>query len=169
MSAQFTISEERLERVLGLEPSRPVGGCDWLDEVARQFRAIANLPHGWDSYGSPPPDIRKLDAAWGLLTCLCQASDLPKPHVNPTPDGGVQFEWEEGERCFEIVVAGEAATYLFCDYHAGVEDSGVVFDEEPAAIVRYVERVTADTHSARDSTSRSKWFVESDNYVEALA
>ena len=170
MSKQFTISEERLEEVLGVERSRPMDRCDWLEDVAKQFRAIANLPHGWDSYGSPPPDIRKLDAAWGLLTRLCQVSEFSKPHVNPTPDGGVQFDWEEGQRYFEIEVAQRAVTYLFCDYDAGVEDSGEIFDEDPLdRIARYVRRVRAHTHKTTYSVSRSTSFVESDRYVEAVS
>ena len=131
MSAQVTISEDRLEKVLDMERSRVVGPCDWLEDVAKQFRAIADLPHGWDSYGSPPPDVRKLDAAWNLLICLCQGSEFPKPHVNPTPAGGVQFEWEVGGRYFEIEIVGErAAEYLYCDDATGMEETGNLFEEE---------------------------------------
>ena len=89
--------------------------------------------------------MRNLNAAWGLLSCLCQAGDLPRPHVNPTPDGGVQFEWEEGQRYFEIVVVGErAATFLYCDDEAVVEKTGEIFEDDPLdAVVAYVRRVVS--------------------------
>ena len=148
MSPQFTISEDQIERAIGVEYPRPMGRGDWLEDVEQQFRAIANLPHGWDSYGSPPPDIGNLNAAAVVLQRLCRGADLPKPHVNPTPSGGVQFDWEEGSRYFEIEVAEGAVTYLFCDYDAGVEDSGELSDEDPLdPIVRYVRRVTAHAPS----------------------
>jgi hypothetical protein len=147
-----------------------MGRCDWMEDVAKQFRAIANLPHGWDSYGSPPPDIRKLDSAWDLLACLCGVSDFPKPHVNPTPDGGVQFDWEEGRRYFEIVLVGErAATYLFRDDEAGVEETGEVFDDDTLnRLVGYVRRVVLGPQKAPASRFRSRSFVECERYVEVV-
>ena len=83
----------------------PTSHCEWLEQAARQFQAIANLPDGWESY-APPPDVEKLEAGWRLLLRLCQAGDLPKPHINPTRNGGVQFDWEEGPRYFEIEMEG---------------------------------------------------------------
>jgi hypothetical protein len=168
MSRQFTISEDQLERILGVERLQPTVRCGWLEDVARQFRAIANLSHGWDSYGSPPPDTRKLDAAWDLLTCLCQGSDLSKPHVNPTPDGGVQFDWEEGRRYFEIVLVAErAATYLFRDDDAGVEETGEVFEVESLNhLLDYVHRVALGPQKAFPIPSTS--FVECGRYVEVV-
>ena len=128
-----------------VEGVQRVADCDWLEEAERQFRAIANLPHGWNSYGSPPPDVHKVDAAWALLSCLCQAADLPKPHVNPTPSGGVQLEWEEGQRYFEIEVVSEsAAIYFWRDDTAGVEQTGTISEGEPLdAVVQFVRRVGA--------------------------
>lgn len=119
--------------------------CDWLEEAARQFRAIANLPHGWDSYGSPPPEVGKLEAGWRLLLRLCQARDLPKPHINPTRDGGVQFDWEEGPRYFEVEVQGAGeATYFWRDHAAAVEEEGTISEGEPLdAVVQFVRRVGA--------------------------
>lgn len=168
MSAQFTISEGRLERALGIERSQPTDRHDWMEDVAKQFRAIASLPPGWDSYGSPPPDVRKLDSAWALLTCMRKVSDFPKPHVNPTPDGGVQFDWEEGQRYFEIFLVGErAATYLFRDDNAGVEETGEVFDDDPLnRLVGYVRRVVVGLQQAPASRPRS--FLGCERYVEVV-
>lgn len=168
MIAQNTISGDWLETVWDMEPSQVVGRCDWLEDVAKQFRAIAALPHGWDSYGSPAPDVRKLDAAWSLLTRLCQDSDFPKPHVNPTPDGGVQFDWEEEQRYFEIVLVAErAATYLFCDEDAGVEETGEVLERDRLnPLVAYIRRVAPGPRQA--SAFRSTSFVECERYVEVV-
>jgi hypothetical protein len=119
----------------------------WLSEVGEQLQAIAALPNDWDSYGAAAPDFNKLEAAWGLLFCLCANTDLPKPYVNPTRNGGVQFEWEAGERYFEIeVVAERAATYLYCDHAAKVEETDSIFGEEDPlepvrAFIRKVESI----------------------------
>jgi hypothetical protein len=114
----------------------------WLSEVWEQMQAIAALSDGWDSYGAEAPDSNKLEAAWGLLVCLCQNTDLPKPYVNPTRSGGVQFEWEVGHRYFELEVVSErAATYLYCDDAAHVEETGDVFALEPIRV--YIRKVAS--------------------------
>lgn len=95
----------------------------WLPEVLHQLRIIAALPVGWDSYGAAAPDATKMDFARRLIVRLCKEHpDMPRPHVNPTRDGGVQFEWEIGSHYFEIEVDGEhTVTYFFCDDDEHVE------------------------------------------------
>ncbi len=117
--------------------------CDWLPFVCKQLHAIESLPNGWDSYGAPSPDARLVAAAWGLIECLAQAADLPQPHVNPTRNGGVQFEWESGERYFELeVMAERAAEYLYCDDAAHVEETGNLFEEESLEeVLAFIRRV----------------------------
>lgn len=142
MIAQLTITGQSLERE---RPRDDSAACTWLPDVWKQLEAIAALPDGWDSYGAPSPDVHKLDAAWRLLVCLCDGTDLPRPYVNPTRNGGVQFEWEARERYFELeVVAERAATYLFCDDAARVEETGDVFeDERLEPVLAYIHRVGA--------------------------
>ncbi len=143
MSKRFTISEEQIQPTVSAEGVRPTVRSHWLEEAARQFRAIANLPQGWDSYASPPPEVGKLEMGWRLLVCLCQARDLPKPHINPTPSGGVQLDWEEEHLYFEVEVVSEsAATYLWVNDVAGVEETGTISEGDPLdAIIQFVRRV----------------------------
>lgn len=153
MTPQLTISEEQIERdyepvdcpYTATENGPALSRAEWLPEVRRQLAAITALPNGWDSHGAPSPDPKKLAAARGLLECLCENADLPKPHVNPTPSGGVQFEWEVGPRYFELeVVAERAATYLYCDDAAGVEETGDVFElESLKSVLDHVYKVIA--------------------------
>jgi len=117
----------------------------WLPFVRKQLEAIAALPEGWDSYGGASPDPRLVWGAQSLIECLAQAPGLPQPHVNPTPSGGVQFEWEVGDRYFEVeIVAGRAATYLYCDDAAGVEETGNIFElESLEPVLAFVRMVGA--------------------------
>jgi len=117
--------------------------CSWLPNVWEQLETLASLPDGWDSYGAPSPDLNKVKAAWELLNCLCDATDMPRPHVNPTRSGGVQFEWEVGNRYFELEVVGErAATYLYCDDAAKVEETGDLFEGESLeSVLGYISKV----------------------------
>ena len=102
----------------------------WLSDALEQLQAIATLPDGWDSYGAPAPDTDKVESAWSLLFCLCVNTDLPQPFVNPTRNGGVQFEWEAGSRYFELELVDEgAAAYLYCDTAAQVEETGSIFQD----------------------------------------
>ena len=71
--------------------------------------------------------------AWRKLT-ICRS---------PTPAGGVQFEWEAGQRYFEIEIVGErAAECLYCDDAAHVEETGNLFEEESLEqVVAYIRSV----------------------------
>jgi hypothetical protein len=107
------------------------GYQDWLAEVQMQLATIESLAEGWDSNRALRPSEHLIEAAGGLIECLAQDGNLPKPHVNPTPAGGVQFEWEAGERYFELeVVTERAAKYFYSDDIAGVEVTGTVFEQE---------------------------------------
>jgi hypothetical protein len=128
---RFTISEDLMERTQLAVPL-VVGRCHWLQEAARQFQAIGKLPEGWDGDGALRPEADSLEAAWGLLVALCSAGNLPKPHVHPTRDGGVQFEWESATRYFEIEVAAEGvATFFFRDDEGKTEDHGEILAGQP--------------------------------------
>ena len=160
MSKQYTISGDWLETTGQVHSNWPVGRCDWLEDAARQFHAIARLPHGWDSYGSPPPDTRKMNFAWSFLTSLCGVEEFPKPHVNPLPNGGIQFDWENGQRYFEIVIESESdIRYLFCDDGAAVQEEGDLAEVGPQKLITYIRRVTGQPRRDR---RWSKSFVASE-------
>ena len=123
-STAYTIIEERRNDTGEIE-------CSWLPFVRKQLQAIRSLRAGWDSYCAPSPDARLVTSAEGLIECLAQDPSVPQPHVNPTPVGSVQFEWESGDRYFELeVVAERAANYLFCDAQTHEEETGSVFEQE---------------------------------------
>ncbi|HUY32042.1 MAG TPA: hypothetical protein VMV69_04615 [Pirellulales bacterium] len=115
----------------------------WLSIVKDQLCAIERLTPGWDSNGADSPDPRLLRAAWNLLECLCEESAIPKPHVNPTRRGGVQFEWEKGPRYFELEVDSErSAAYFFDDEIAQTESEGRISVGDPLEpILKFVQRV----------------------------
>lgn len=133
--ADYTATESR--------PASPHLISSWLADVKKQLKAIISLPNGWDSYGAPSPNGSFLKGAWSLIDCLSEVPGVPKPRVNPTRNGGVQFEWEAGDRYFELeVVAERAATYLYCDDAAGVEKTGNVFEQESLeSVLGYIRRV----------------------------
>ncbi|MFH1921740.1 MAG: hypothetical protein ABIP48_17895 [Planctomycetota bacterium] len=156
-SDQLTISSQLIERRTQPEyraeclatEDWPVGAgetqCDWLSFVHKQLQAIESLPDGWDSYGAPRPSASILSGARNLIECLSQAPGLPQPYVNPTRNGGVQFEWEAGERYFELeVLAERAATYYWRDHSNADQQEGTVFEGDRLdTVLEYVRRVEA--------------------------
>lgn len=147
MTPSATITEEFVENTIHRSDHTVTDGFhvlpSWFPEVIEQLQAIASLPDGWDSYGAPSPDIRKVNAAWSLLVSLSDDPDLPQPYVNPTRSGGVQFEWEVGPRYFELDVVGErAATFLYSDSDERVEETGDVFEAESLfSVLDCIQRV----------------------------
>jgi len=123
-------TEFMMEKSSLISTSEP--SCNWLPSVQKQFQAIASLPENWDSYGASRPRESILNGAWNLIASISQMPGVPKPHVNPTRNGGVQFEWEAGERYFEVEVEAErAATYYWSDDSKAEQKEGTVFEDDP--------------------------------------
>ena len=101
--------------------------CDnWLPQAARQLKAIADLPDGWDSHRSARPDLQIVERAEQVLGALrAVEKSLAKPRIHPTPSGGVQFQWESERRYLEIeLVEVDRAQFYFVNRIDELEDSG---------------------------------------------
>ena len=122
---------------------RPTIHGDWLAEAAGQLSAIQNLSDGWDSHGAARPRVQVVRNAASLLTSLVSAADIPKPHINPTPSGGVQFDWEAGGRYFEIeLIDPYVAHYYYQDRDAAEESEGTIYSGELLLeLLEYLRRV----------------------------
>lgn len=142
MKQQFTVNGE-LSDLPELELQSSFTGDAWLKKAAQQIQAMASLPDGWDGDGALRPDVHRLQSALSLLGDLAVFKGLPKPHINPSRNGGVQLEWEKDARYFEIELVGErAATYLFRDEDEKVEEVGELFEGEAINhIADYIQRV----------------------------
>ena len=118
--------------------------ADWFEIALAQFRAIVGLPPGWDSNNAGPPDPRLVQVATGLLYRLAKSARVPKPHINPTRQGGIQFEWETGSRSLEVEVVSEnRAVYLFQDFDTRTEQEGELEpDGSLDPVAGYIRRVT---------------------------
>lgn len=98
------------------EPSpAPRGALAALDRVA-------DLPKGWDTYGSPPVPDAAVHQARALLI-LVRMARCPDPTVSPVPGGGgVQLEWNRGDRGVEVYIdATGGVSYLRTDSDEVVE------------------------------------------------
>ena len=146
MSPGCAITDKQVERSGSfddppdLASDRKCGASGWVEDSLLQLAAISELSAGWDLSGAPAPDKIILEGAAGMLKCLHDCDNLPRPHINPTRDGGVQFEWESGSRYFEIeVVAPMAASYFYEDAAAGTQEEGQIFvDESLETVLRYI-------------------------------
>jgi|SRR6266496_4461302 len=118
---------------------------NWLPFAEQQIRAIEELPDGWDSEGAGRPDSRTVRAGLDLLGTIFTAVCVPKPHINPTPSGGVQFDWESGGRYFELEIIDSAnASYYFEDEKLGEAKSGALrFGQPHSEFVRLLDRLIA--------------------------
>ena len=118
----------RTTRIDGEESGRGQGHRNvWLPQACDRVRAMEKLRAGWDSHGAEPPNSKVIDAAIALLTKLADAASFAKPHIQPTPVGGIQFEWESAGRYLEVecTPSSEAHCY-YQDREAGVEEEQVL-------------------------------------------
>jgi hypothetical protein len=92
--------------------------------VSARLTEIPSLEANWDSYGAPRIHPEILDFAGefaktflGML--IVRGVEPRAPFVVPTRTGGVQFEWDEGNRSLEVEILGPDR-YL-CFWMAGAE------------------------------------------------
>jgi hypothetical protein len=123
--------------------ARRAGTSNWLDWAYEQLLSIGALEHGWDSHGGAPPDENTIVGAWSLLQSLGEAGMVPKPHIFPARSGGVQFEWEHGDRYFEIELVSETeARFFFSDRNAHQEIEGILHEGDSLDDVHtFIDRV----------------------------
>ena len=94
-----------------------------VESAIRRLQEIASLPQGWDSYGSRPPTGHAVRAAMEVLAEVGDSA-LPEPvNVAPVSGGGVQLEWEQNGREFELEILpdGRAEALVIEDGEAVLE------------------------------------------------
>ncbi len=116
------------------EPDGTVRRVDdkWLPRAQRQLTAIENLSTDSDLDGGTRSDPRTILRSSVLLNSIFRAMFVPKPHINPTPSGGVQFDWETDDRYFEIeLIDPVTAEYYFEDRASGDVKEGTLYGGQP--------------------------------------
>ena len=78
----------------------------WRTEANAALTVISKLEDGWDSYGAYAPRSDCIARAREILSKVTS-----RPHINPMRDGGIQFEWECGERYLEFCISDEETFY----------------------------------------------------------
>lgn len=72
-----------------------------IEKTFDDLDALSTLPVGWDSYGSPKISNELIMAAKSFLNQL-EYEFIAAPRVVPISGGGIQFEWQIGERELEL-------------------------------------------------------------------
>lgn len=80
----------------------------WQIQGIKRLREVLSLSENWDSYGSPPPTQLAADAAMDLLTRI-NIDHFVAPRVVPVSGGGLQLEWEIGERGLELLILDDGS------------------------------------------------------------
>jgi hypothetical protein len=78
----------------------------WVIGPIQAVLRLQQLPVGWDRGGSQPPNETAVMTAIQIVNNVAKLGydDFPAPHVFPVPGGGVQLEWQRGDRQLEIEV-----------------------------------------------------------------
>lgn len=103
-------ADQRLIRFDSIHDVSVLEDADDLARLDHRFDELAALHAGWLDGEGVAPDAVVLDRARHILAELLNF-DVPRPRVFPTPEGGVQAEWDVAGR--EISVAFEPDGTLY--------------------------------------------------------
>lgn len=113
----------------------------WQDIVRKKLQAFSQLPRGWDSYDGQP---LKPDAGYFAFSVLCavMTDKTPVPELVPTPDGGVQLEWHEGNRDIELTVDAAYDCELWSrDPNTRASQTRLIRDPDLSPLVQELQRI----------------------------
>ena len=113
---------------------QPIEGADgeppWLPVVEDQVLSLLRLPDNWDSFGASSIHTSAVTTALNLLRD-CTHGETPPPSAIPTPNGGVQLEWNLVNSALELEVYPNGRLgVLFVDRKTGEEFESDSFDDE---------------------------------------
>jgi hypothetical protein len=97
-------------------------------DARQRLSATASLAHGWDGYGSEPPNANASSLAARILDLLETASLVPT-QLTPTVESGIALSFVEGNSraVIEIYNTGEIAVATYSD-----QGEPTVWEVEPA-------------------------------------
>lgn len=72
----------------------------WCASLLEKISGFRSLRPNWNSYGSPPPSETAIRNAIQFVVLM--EDEDPRPRVLPVSGGGIQFEWNCGERELEL-------------------------------------------------------------------
>ena len=79
-----------------MDPYLPYSRQQQIDNMRGRLLNFSSLKEGWmgDGQGEVPEEKFVLQVSSVLLGVLGSSSKIPVPAVYPTPEGGVQAEWD---------------------------------------------------------------------------
>lgn len=88
------------------------------DEVINRIGKFSNLSYNWDSYGAHQIKRDCIERATNFLLevieCMQELSlDTPAPFAVPTPEGGIQLEWQNLNKYLEIIIKKDSSDMEF--------------------------------------------------------
>lgn len=83
----------------------------------QRFEQLRQLPENWDSYGASRISSNAIEKGKSILTVMTSIGLPQQFFVAPSPDGGIQIEWElpGKELLLEIPPTGEPVRYLLVE------------------------------------------------------
>ena len=112
------IPPEDLTRISFVEEQQPqllYGINEQYNQIFRTVGQLVNLPDNWDSYGGKPIEEHCINNAFEILQYLLELRDkdgfeVPAPFMAPLSSGGIQIEWEAGDRYLQIDLLSDSST-----------------------------------------------------------
>jgi hypothetical protein len=94
-----------------------------FNQAFHRIGSFSRLPENWDSYAAKAIDRDCISRGVTIFKELIKLSSvakvkIPAPFVAPLSSGGIQIEWEEGERYLEVSITPDP---LSVDYFAADE------------------------------------------------
>lgn len=98
----------------------------WLKDAQDELHKLKELPENWDSYGSSRIKDKAVKTTANLLVDTAKFG-MPKPYIFPVSGGGLQLEWQQGNKELEIeILPNGKIEYLKVNENGEMEEGEIL-------------------------------------------
>lgn len=102
----ITTIQDQAFTVSGTMSDLVVHSSTWEAEAYQRAIALKDLAAGWDHRQGRPPTTAAINSALSYISLVAELNlpALGGPFIAPMSEGGVQLEWDQGDRHVEIEI-----------------------------------------------------------------
>ena len=134
---QIRMRSPRGDIVVELEGQEP----PWLEPALEELNQLLQLPPNWNSYNAMPIEPLAVVRTIELLDAVMEDS-TPFPQFVPTPQGGVQLEWDMRGMAIEVESYPSGTREMYVqDQRNGTEQERAL-DSDLSPLIEAVRNLT---------------------------
>jgi hypothetical protein len=110
----------------------------WLSQAMQTLARLSRLSPNWDGANSPPIGRGVIEQMARILRPIASGPEVPPPNIGPVPGGGLQAEWQIGDKALELEVLPDNSIQVLV-VNGDDMDEGSISAASPERLIELTE------------------------------